>query len=303
MKILLINIDSVIPNIALVKIEYYYQQKGAEIIWNSDVWLPVADKIYVSCIFTKNRHKCKEYEAWGAEIGGTGYDIKKKLPIEIEKIKPRINLDFATRGCIRKCKFCFVSKKEGKMKVDRDLYDIWDGKSKEVILLDNNILAEPEHFKLICKQAIKENIKLDFNQGLDIRLVTDEIAKLLSKLKMKYYRFALDQPALINVFRKKLEILNKYISLKKVIVYVLVGFDTEWDDDMKRLLFLKSKNCRSYLMRHANLNGNKKYIVLSSWVNQRQFFMTHTFEDFVKIYRKRGKPIINESQLRLFYCL
>lgn len=176
MKILLIDIDSTILNLALKKVEYYYQQKGAEIIWNNDFWLSVADKIYVSCVFTKNRDKCKKYESWGAEIGGTGYDIKKKLPVEIDRIKPRINMDFATRGCIRKCKFCFVPEKEGKIRVDRNLYDIWDGKSKEVILLDNNILAKPEHFKLICKQAQQENIELDFNQGLDIRLINHSLS-------------------------------------------------------------------------------------------------------------------------------
>ena len=66
MKVLLINIDSIIPNLALKKIECYYQQIDAEIIWDSDVWLSIADKIYVSCIFTKNRHKCKKYESWGS---------------------------------------------------------------------------------------------------------------------------------------------------------------------------------------------------------------------------------------------
>lgn len=284
---------------ALLKIEKYYLQKGAEIIWNSDVWLPIADKIYVSCIFTKNRHKCKKYEAYGAEIGGTGYDIKKKLPSEIDKIKLNINIDFATRGCIRKCGFCVVPEKEGKMRVDRDLYDIWDSKSKKVVLLDNNILAASEHFKLICMQAQKEKVKLDFNQGLDIRLITHEIAKILSSLKLKYCRFALDYPSLINIFSKKLEILKKYISLKQVIVYVLVGFDTSWDQDMRRLLFIKKSGCRPYLMRHENLKGNRKYNVLASWTNQRRFFITKTFEEYEKLYKNRNKKIIPKSQYEI----
>ena len=110
-----------------------------------------------------------------------------------------------------------------------------------------------------------------------------------------------DQPALINIFSKKLEIIKKYISLKQVTVYVLVGFDTEWNDDMKRLLFLKSNNCRPYLMRHANLNGNKKYIVLFSWVNQRRFFITKTFEEYQEIYKNRSKPIINEDQCKIYF--
>lgn len=263
MKILLIDIDSTIPNLALKKIEYYYKKRGAE-------------------------------------IGGTGYDIKKKLPVEIERIKPKINIDFATRGCIRKCKFCFVPEKEGKIRVDRDLYDIWNGVSKVVVFLDNNILAMPDHFKLICKQAQKENVRIDFNQGLDIRLVTDEIGKILSKTNMKYYRFALDHPSFINIFNKKLEILKIYISLKQVLVYVLVGFNTKWDDDMKRLVFIKGKKCRPYLMRHENIYGNRKYNELAAWVNQRRFFITKTYDEFREIYKNRYKPVISKSQYSMF---
>ena len=109
MKILIINIDSKkIPNLALKKIEKYHLDKGDEVMWDMPLFAHLSDKIYVSCVFEKNKKQC---ETWGtrAEIGGSGYDINSKLPEEIENIKPRINLGFTSRGCIRNCKFCIVA--------------------------------------------------------------------------------------------------------------------------------------------------------------------------------------------------
>ncbi|GAH92586.1 unnamed protein product, partial [marine sediment metagenome] len=81
---------------------------------------------------------------------------------EIEEMKPKINIGFTTRGCIRKCPFCIVPEKEGKIRVVGDIYDFWDREGTELIILDNNILALPEHFKMICTQLKQENLKVDF---------------------------------------------------------------------------------------------------------------------------------------------
>ena len=146
MKILLINIDSTKPNLALKKIEKYHKDKGDEIVWDFPLMAAWADKIYVSAIYTWSKDKCGEWEG-RAEIGGSGYDLKKTLPPEIENVRPRINMGFTTRGCVRRCPFCIVSEKEGGIRAVGDIYDIWDGRSKEVELLDNNILALPDHFE------------------------------------------------------------------------------------------------------------------------------------------------------------
>ena len=126
MKILLINIDSTKPNLALKKIEKYYKDKGNDVVWDFPLMASTVDKIYVSAIYTWNKDMCKEWEG-RAEIGGSGYDLKKKLPPEIDKVKPKINWGFTTRGCIRKCPFCIVSEKEGDVNVVGDIYDIWNG--------------------------------------------------------------------------------------------------------------------------------------------------------------------------------
>jgi len=141
MNILLIDIDSTIPNLALKKIEAYHLSVGDTIHWNMPLMRHAVDKIYVSCIFTKNKELADEWAEYGAEVGGTGYDLKIKLPKHIEEMPLRINWGFTTRGCIRKCSFCFVPEKEGLIYAVGDLYDVWDGISKEVVLMDNNILT------------------------------------------------------------------------------------------------------------------------------------------------------------------
>src|SRR4030042_2458047 len=93
MKVLLIDIDSKIPNLALATIQKYHLDRGDKVIWNNELFINSVDKTYVSCIFTKNKYKCKDFEG-RAEIGGSGYDIYKKLPEEIAKINPHINLGF-----------------------------------------------------------------------------------------------------------------------------------------------------------------------------------------------------------------
>ena len=220
MRILFIDIDSKIPNFALKKIEKYHLDKGDEIIWNNELFKNSVDKIYVSCVFDWNKSKCKEWEG-KAEIGGSGYSLEKVLPPEIEEVKPRINLGFTSRGCIRKCLFCIVPQKEGKIRPVGDLLDLWDGKSKDVIVLDNNILALPDHFKLICRQARENKIKVDFNQGLDCRLLTEDVVKELKSIRHPEFRFAFDDPALLPIVDKAISLLQKY-NINRCTWYVLV---------------------------------------------------------------------------------
>jgi len=282
MKILIINIDSKIPNLALAKIEMFHRNNGNEIIKDIPLMQNSVDKIYVSCIFTKNYLHAKNYEGI-ANIGGSGYDLKIKLPDEIENLKPKINLGFASRGCIRRCPFCIVPEKEGKIRAVADLYDIWDGHSKLVTLLDNHIMALPEHFRLICQQAQKENITLDFNQGLDIRLLSSESAELISKTKLKRIRFALDYPELIPICRDKIKLLRNYLRNAEPVFYVLVGYNTTIEQDLMRLEFLKSMNCRAYVMQHENSYGSKIHMRMRQWANMFWSFMKYDFKEFIYV--------------------
>lgn len=268
MKILLINIDSKIPNLALKKIEKFYKDKGYEIIWNFPLAKNKVDKIYVSCVFTINRHKCKDWEGI-ADIGGSGYDLHKKLSPEIEAVKPRINWGFTTRGCIRKCYFCIVPQKEGSIRVIGDIYDLWDGKSKNIMILDNNILAIPLHFKNICSQLRKENLIVDFNQGLDHRLLTPNICKELLSLRHKQeIRFAFDN------IEDKFTVLKALRLLKKMGLkdwrsrwYIYIGEKDTFETVFERMELLRNYKQAVYVMRDIKVYNRPEFIALSAWGN------------------------------------
>lgn len=268
MKVLLINIDSTIPNLALKKVEKFHIEQGDEIIWDMALALDNVDKCYVSCVFPENRHKCLIFEG-RALIGGSGYDKNIKLPPEIDAVKVKINWGFTTRGCIRKCYFCFVPEMEGKVHIVGDIYDIWDGASKEITLMDNNILALPDHFKRICQQLKTEKLRVDFNQGLDHRLLTEDLWSDLTGLKhTREIRFAFDDLAYKKTVIKALDLMAKG-GLKnwQTRWYVYVGEKDTFESVYERLTILKSYKQKAYLMRDKKVKGDPHWIALATWTS------------------------------------
>jgi hypothetical protein len=291
-RVLLINIDSKrMPNLALKKVERYHLDRGDQVEWDMPLMAPKADKIYVSCIFKENRSQAEEYHKWkeyaeqrcAVYIGGTGYSLTYELPHEIDIIKPHINFGFTTRGCVRRCGFCVVPQKEGPLRVVGDLLDLWDGRARDITLLDNNILGLPEHFFKITGQALEHNIRLDFNQGLDHRLLTPEIVGTLKKVRHKDYHFAFDHPSMRDSVVRAIEMLTAE-GIKRSIWYVLVGYNTTFEEDLQRLNLLRDMDQRAFVQRYRMAN---KYIPLARWANQRQMFMGMTYEQFLKHPAKR----------------
>ena len=278
-KIGLYNLEPKYTNIALEKIRRYYSDKASI----SDC-LPLEanefDIVYCSSIFDYSN---KKYVSSDMRMGGTGFDLITKLPKEIDNVLLHINKGFTTRGCIRKCKFCVVSKKEGYISITGDLLDLWDGKAKEAILYDNNILAVPDHFEFICGQARQHGIKLDFNQGLDYRLLTPEIIDIMLSIRHYEYRFAFDHPSLIGTVDKAIRLLQSK-GINRCSWYVLVGFDTTFEEDLVRLNYLRAHNQIAYVMRYrkAGVKLGKEYIALAKWANQPHIYRGMSWLDFLK---------------------
>lgn len=288
MNILIIDIDSKIPNYALSKVEKYHLDKGDEIMWNMPLARDWADRVYVSCVFEKNKKKCFDYEDDNkCLIGGSGYSLSINLPEEIEATKPHINLGFTTRGCIRKCPFCIVPEKEGFIRVEADIYDLWDGISQDIILLDNNILALPEHFFLISKQLKKENLRVDFNQGLDFRLLTDEIWSELKTLRhLQEIRFAFDDISYKSKVLKALDLMKKNgIKDWQTRWYVYVGVKDNFESVFERLVILKEYRQGAYLMRDKEIYRKKEFIALAQYVNTMGAFKM----DFLEVFNRSKK--------------
>lgn len=274
MTIALLNLENKYQNLALEKIRLYYETKGEEVTEYLPLWSKKYDKVYVSSIFS---FTSKKYLPTNAIVGGSGFDLTSTLPPEIEQMKPKLNFGFTSRGCIRNCPFCIVPQKEGKIKAIGDIYDLWDGKAKQIKLLDNNILALPEHFNKIVNQLLESSLKVDFNQGLDIRLVTENVAKTLSRLSHVEYRFSFDFPNLEKIVREKVELLKHY-GVNRSMFFVLVGFNTTIEEDFTRLNIIKELGQNAYVMRYKK---DRKYISMARWANQHHIFQKMSYEQFL----------------------
>ena len=281
MKVGLYNLEPKYQNLALEKIRKYYSGRAVDC---SPMESNGFDIVYCSSIFDFSK---KDYVLPSMVTGGTGFNLTTKLPPEIDAILPRLNKGFTTRGCIRKCKFCVVPQKEGYIHVVGDLLDLWDGKAKEIILYDNNILAMPEHFDMICKQAMENKIKLDFNQGLDHRLLTPEIVDTMKSISHYEYRFAFDHPSYINSVEKAITLLQGK-GINRCTWYVIVGFDTTFQQDLDRVNYLRDNNQIAFVQRFKGKKNGKRvklgqeYVALARWVNQHAIFRGMTWEQFLK---------------------
>ena len=304
MKVLLVDIDSTIPNIALMRLSYYYKSLGWIVVFirlgisiydkpkTIEVDNSEYDLTYASTIFKGTIDSVCFKNPFSLDIGGTGSNyISKKLPQEIENspcdysIYPDCDTsyDFLSRGCIRDCEFCLVREKEGALRQVASIDQIV--KHKKVKFLDNNFLALPNHKELL-QELIDKKIRCQFNQGLDIRLVDDTNAELLSKLNyIGEYIFAFDYLSLQPIVEQKLSILKKYIRRDwkiKFFIYCHPKLSIV-NDVYHRILWCKEHKVLPYFMRHQDCwksQDVRTYNDFSAWCNQPGIFKTHTYEQF-----------------------
>lgn len=182
MKIGLVDVDNHNwPNLALMKISAWHKGAGDTVEWAGS--LEHYDKVYMAKVFTFTPDDIQSYQADEIVRGGTGYDLTSRLPEDIESCYPDYDLygirdtayGYLTRGCPRKCPFCIVGQKEGAQAYKvADLSRFWQGQ-KHIKLLDPNLLACPD-WESLLEQIADSGAWVDFTQGLDIRLMTDEKA-------------------------------------------------------------------------------------------------------------------------------
>lgn len=222
----------VFPNYALMKIAAYHKSLGDTVEWWSKD--KRFDRVYSSKVFgftPENPDLPPD-----TVKGGTGYSLFSELPPEIDEMFPDYsiypNCDYAigyiTRGCPNHCRWCVVPRKEGVIRAYRDWHDLVRPDSDKLVLMDNNILACDYGLKQL-ESLIDSGIKIDLNQGMDARLVTDEIAQILSKLKwIRFLRFSCDSIPQIAAIHKTSEMLEKHgIKPSKLFIYLLVTDDLD----------------------------------------------------------------------------
>lgn len=288
MKIGLVDVDGHnFPNIALMKISAWHKSHGDSVQWAGS--LEHYDKIYMAKVFTFTPDDVQAYQADEIVRGGTGYDLTSRLPDEIESYYPDYNLysikdtayGYLTRGCPRQCPFCIVGQKEGVQTYKvADLQQFWRGQ-KHIKLLDPNLRACPDWENLLGQLA--DSVAwVDFTQGLDIRLMTDEKAAAINKVKYSMLHFAWDNPADMGTLEKLKEYRSVWKgSQRNRSVYVLTNFNSTHEEDLYRVYTLRDIGYDPYIMIFDKPNALDKTRYLQRWVNNKQIFRTiKKFEDY-----------------------
>lgn len=301
MKILLVNVDSR-WNMAIRKMfNYYKQDHEVEMVDLKFGGYPHKkkkvidatgyDKVFVSNIFDINKDRVSVINCDDVTFGGIGSNNPHlQLPCEIEMTEPFYYPDedtsygFITRGCIRNCWFCKVPKFEGKLKEYNRIEDVV--KHKKVKFLDNNILAYPKHMEVFQWCLDHPDIKVEFNQGLDFRLVNDENLDALSRLNyMGEYIFAFDEPKYQPLLEKKLVLIKKYIPKPwKLKFYIYYHPSMDLKQLFDRVEWCRERECLPYVMRDIACWDSplKKFLIdYAAYCNQPSFFKNLTFQQFL----------------------
>lgn len=239
MKIGLIDVDSKIPNLALMKIAAWHKAQGDFVKW-FDPLFDNPDRVYGSKIFNFTPDYDGGFPDCEVIRGGTGYDIKSKLADNIEMMPPDYSLypccdyslGFITRGCINSCSWCVVPEKEGKLRKNSTWWNIWRGAGfRKIIFMDNNALASSWAISQL-EDLIKCNeyfgrgnkILIDFNQGMDARLIDGAIVSgLLSKLNwIRFIRMACDCQMMVEPVKQAIMAIRTYMPRREIFIYLLV---------------------------------------------------------------------------------
>lgn len=302
----------VYPNVALGKVVQWHVILGDEVEWAQPVDLFCTthyDVIYASKVFNFSPDvDYRQYSYDHLEKGGTGYDIQKRLPDEIDRLQPLYDIfpdvdkhtayGKLTQGCPNKCFWCVVSKKEGAIRPYMDIEEIAIEGRKNVVLMDNNILAAGDYAKEQLQKFIDLGLRVDFNQALDARLVTPKYAELLGKIRWidGRIRFGCDTHAQIKSCEHAMQLINAAGFTGEYFLYTMIGgkngvqecYDRihYWwlcTQSFKKTKYGRAVYCHAQPYRNPiNPNNNipQWQKDMAHWCNKRQIFWEADFRDF-----------------------
>lgn len=275
------------PNYALMKLAAYHKAQGDDVQW----WIPMVkyDRVYSSKIFTFSPEE--PMLPLDTIKGGTGYGIMDELPPEVDAMFPDYSMypdcnyaiGFLTRGCIRKCPWCIVPKKEGAIRAYRSWNEVKRPEFRDIVFMDNNVLACDFGIQQM-ESMIGQNVRIDFNQGMDARLITPEVADIIGRLKwIRFVRMSCDTDAMLDTVLDKIELLKQHGTKPyKVFVYLLVQ---DIDSAEKRALALRNAGADVFAQPYRDFENSieptKQMKDFARWVNHKAVFKsTERFADY-----------------------
>lgn len=274
MKVVLYDVDSKIPNLALMKLSSFYKRRGYQTLLCKEPRPIPADIYLASVVFysEKSVNQVKRLtELYGDRItiGGTGVDLKMSLADEVDSSFPdyslyahtQYSLGFLTRGCTKRCTFCVVPKKEGGLRPNYATFDAFVPKNQQnVMLLDNNLLAAPNADDLL-KEMIKRQFNVNFSQTLDIQYLTDEIYPILkmvnsvnSRFTRKMIYFSCNTIKQANIFNLQSDKLRGF-GKGQVTAVIMFGFNTRLSEDFAILKMMKKLGIVPFVQEYRSIPG------------------------------------------------
>lgn len=294
------------PNLALMKISAWHKARGDTVEW----WNPLCryDRVYSSKVFDFT--PADPYLPEDTIRGGTGYrdlPMDQELPPEIDEMFPDYSIypecDYAvgylTRGCIRNCRWCVVPQKEGRIRPYRTWQQVVRPDTDKLVLMDNNILACDYGIRQL-ESLIGSGYRVDLNQGMDARLVTDPVAQILAKVSwIRFIRFSCDQKAQTEPVRRAIELLGNHgVKPYRIFIYMLVTEDIE--DAAKRVEALKGyKAVNLYAQAERNerlgIIPNEMQLEFQQRYVYSGCYRTETWEGYC---RRKGLTYPEQGKLR-----
>ncbi|MFH1486624.1 MAG: radical SAM protein [Chloroflexota bacterium] len=310
MNVLLLDMDSTLPNLALMKLsawhkaQYHYVVKAREIPFGE--W----DSIYASAVYTWSRRRMEQLEGYAA-LGGHGWCLDSRLPEEVERMQPDYSLygidyglGYLTQGCMRRCGFCDVWRMCPRPRVVATWDHILNPLSSFVVLLDDNFLALGGHAKLFLQEAIDRGIEVCFTQGLDVRLVTPEVAQLLAGLRFwnthhtkRQLTIAFDSLDMDRAFSRGVKFLFEAgIKPWQIQSFFLCGYNSTFAEDMERFRLIRALMLDPFCMVYRSRESGKKVAWavdrrlhhFSRWVNRR-LYKSCEFHQYRRWLKEAGR--------------
>jgi hypothetical protein len=302
MKVLLVDVDSKIPNLTLMKISAWHKLQGNE----TGFAIENPDKVYISCIFKKNAAQARGistfYPNSEIDIGGSGVDLKKELPKDIEMVKPDYDLypstysqDYTTRGCFRKCGFCIVPEKEGVIRTVKHPSEFDDPRFDTMMIMDNNLFAAPQSWQDdVLGWFVGNNMKMLSPQGWDARLLNEHRWLMLSAIKHAgSIHFAWDDIKDEKYIERSIDIIKQGGISKRdlratISFYVLAGYNSTFEEDVYRCERLKELGTQAFVMPYKR---TKEISALARWANRPWLFWSIPFKDYRGAVKLKIKSI------------